>query len=84
MAIADGPLKLMMQLVELGLTRGINRVDHLAKLLVVDMTYYSSPSESMNSQTLQGKVAIVTGASRGLGYGFALELARRGAKVRFP
>ena len=34
-----------------------------------------------NFQTLQGKVAIVTGASRGLGLGFALELARRGAKV---
>lgn len=32
-------------------------------------------------QTLQGKVAIITGGSRGLGRGFALELARRGAKV---
>ncbi|CAO2656279.1 Nn.00g050820.m01.CDS01 [Neocucurbitaria sp. VM-36] len=40
----------------------------------------------MASQTnpalpLQGKVAIVTGASRGIGAGLALELARRGAKV---
>ncbi|KJZ75457.1 hypothetical protein HIM_05153 [Hirsutella minnesotensis 3608] len=32
-------------------------------------------------QTLDGKVSIVTGASRGLGRGIALELARRGAKV---
>lgn len=34
-----------------------------------------------NFQTLKGKVAIITGASRGLGAGFAFELARRGAKV---
>jgi 3-oxoacyl-[acyl-carrier protein] reductase len=44
---------------------------------------------TMSSQTspptlaLQGKVAIVTGASRGIGARLALELARRGAKVRF-
>ncbi|KAK1914996.1 hypothetical protein P3342_011925 [Pyrenophora teres f. teres] len=39
---------------------------------------------SQSNQTtfpLQGKVAIVTGASRGIGAGLALELARRGAKV---
>jgi 3-oxoacyl-[acyl-carrier protein] reductase len=33
------------------------------------------------SLTLANKVAIVTGASRGIGYGIALELAKRGAKV---
>ena len=33
------------------------------------------------SLTLSNKVAIVTGASRGIGYGIALELAKRGAKV---
>lgn len=40
-------------------------------------------SSKSSSLTLQGKVAIVTGASRGIGAGLALELATRGAKVSF-
>ena len=35
----------------------------------------------MMSQNLQGKIALVTGASRGIGQAIALELARQGATV---
>jgi len=35
----------------------------------------------MSSQTLSGKIVLVTGASRGIGYQAALEAARRGAHV---
>lgn len=47
---------------------------------VIIMSTQSIPS----ALPLQGKVAIVTGASRGIGAGLALELARRGAKVSPP
>ncbi len=35
----------------------------------------------MSDISFQGKVAVITGAGRGLGKAYALELARRGAKV---
>ena len=35
----------------------------------------------MTEQSLKGKTAIVTGASKGIGAGIALELGKRGANV---
>ena len=37
----------------------------------------------MASMSLSGKIAIVTGGSKGIGAGIALELARRGADVSY-
>ena len=41
----------------------------------------SSNMDQSKFQTLAGKIAIVTGASRSIGAGIALELAQRGAQV---
>jgi 3-oxoacyl-[acyl-carrier protein] reductase len=38
-------------------------------------------SSQSSALPLQGKTAIVTGASRGIGAGIAFELGRRGADV---
>ncbi|KAF4583271.1 NAD(P)-binding domain protein [Ophiocordyceps camponoti-floridani] len=37
--------------------------------------------ESLTARSLEGKVALITGAGRGLGRGIAIELGKRGASV---
>jgi glucose 1-dehydrogenase len=51
-------------------------MDHLAAAMP-----RRQDDKEMNSLDLEGKVAVVTGANRGIGRGCALELARRGARV---
>ena len=37
----------------------------------------------MTDQSLEGRVIIITGAGRGLGLAYALDMARRGAALVF-
>lgn len=46
-------------------------------------TMTSNTTDETNPLSLANKVAIVTGASRGIGAGIALELAHHSAKVSF-
>ncbi|KIW98260.1 uncharacterized protein Z519_01844 [Cladophialophora bantiana CBS 173.52] len=45
------------------------------------MSEYPNPQAHAREQDLAGRVAIITGASRGIGYAIALHLARRGAGI---
>ena len=47
----------------------------------LSVLHWSDYRTEVNMETLKGRTALVTGASRGLGAAIALELGARGAKV---
>lgn len=54
---------------------------HSTLIFQTNQTLYIAYTAYSLIMSLSGKIAIVTGASRGIGAGIALELAKQGAKV---
>jgi hypothetical protein len=80
--VVDYSLRFCLNKLHIRATRLSSR---LAILIEFPHSLHYAPAMSSQSNSyalpLQGKVAIVTGASRGIGAGLAVELAKRGAKV---